>query len=164
MVRIFALYGECWCWSWSHRVTRGWIGRDGRGDCLVGESLELRPELAQELGARVSEVGTGGLAGRDWDVVEIDEFRGAGPGEMSQHKPERQDLAGVELAVVTPGLHLECCLVDRLHVTFPGLQVDNVNVVDKGDFPVVVVIVQSDVDGRLLSRGPGVGFINPVAK
>ena len=73
-------------------------------------------------------------------------------------------LAGVELAVVAPRLHIVRALVDRGDVPLPCLEVNNFLIVGEGDVPVVVVLVQADVDGGLLSRDPGVGLVNPVAQ
>ena len=73
-------------------------------------------------------------------------------------------LAGIELAVVAPRLHIVRALVDRGDVPLPRLEVNNFLIVGEGDVPVVVVLVQADVDGGLLSRDPGVGLVDPVAQ
>ena len=73
-------------------------------------------------------------------------------------------LAGIELAVVAPWLHIVRALVDRGDIPLPRLEVNNFLIVGEGDVPVVVVLVQADVDGGLLSRDPGVGLVNPVAE
>ena len=73
-------------------------------------------------------------------------------------------LAGIELAVVAPRLHIVRALVDRGDVPLPRLEVNDFLIIGECDVPVVVVLVQADVDGGLLSRDPGVGLVNPVAQ
>ena len=141
MVRIFTVYRVCRDRCWAYREACRRICRDGLGGGLAGHRLELLPQLAEQGRPGVLLVRTLRLAGSHRDVVEKYQLRGISPWEMSQYKPKRQNLTGVEFAVVTSRLYIECCLINRLDVSFPGFEIDDVSVVDKGDFPVVVVLV-----------------------
>ena len=71
-------------------------------------------------------------------------------------------LTCVQFGIVAFGLDVEGALVDGGDIPLPCLEVDDLLVIGEGDVPVVVVLVQIDVDGGFLSGAPGVGLVDPV--
>ena len=71
-------------------------------------------------------------------------------------------LTGIQFRIVAFGLDVEGALVDGSDVPLPCLEVDDLLVIGEGDVPVVIVLVQLDVDGGFLSSAPGVGLVDPV--